>query len=275
VSVTRIKRKILAKQTGNRIRYKGVYRLYKYGEPVSETTYNLLDAFGLYPEITIDKLERMTTPHIKARAEAMIEMIADRCNEFNIINNVIEHSAECAEEEDDTMIGQIIDFAGMDGKWDETKWIECDGSIFDTSDPDYSQLYDAIGREWTPDSVPEGQFAIPDYRGRVAVGYNKNSPVIPRDINGASNYSTANYGRVGNVGGALNVTLSDAQMPRHTHTIVRCSPDSGSNDRNYISGTRSGANAKTDTTPIGYEGNSFAHENRQPYAIVRKLIRYK
>jgi hypothetical protein len=65
----------------------------------------------------------MTTDEIETRATAMIEAIAGECSDFEIINNVIYESGECSDEEE-FMIGQIIDFAVKDGTWDTEKWLK-------------------------------------------------------------------------------------------------------------------------------------------------------
>jgi hypothetical protein len=76
-------------KTGNKIRYKGVYRLYRNGALVSETPYSLIAAFGSEPAITVEELQEMTAQDIEARAAAMIEAIAGKCVNFEVINDPI------------------------------------------------------------------------------------------------------------------------------------------------------------------------------------------
>ncbi|MDR1129946.1 MAG: tail fiber protein, partial [Prevotellaceae bacterium] len=255
------------------------YKRYEGDELVEEATKSLLA--DVEPVLTESQYQMLNVSDVEIRGEKVIELFDIETTDFKIINNVTDVSAVCVdkeeeeEEEDDTVIGQIIDFAGIAGKWDEEKWTECDGATFNVVD--YPELYDAIGREWTADSVPDGQFQVPDLRGRTNLGLDISKPVTPRDITtiGILPPTFDNNGRVGNIGGRAYYSLDITQMPEHVHTITRYTPDSGSNDRNYISGTRSAANAKTDSAPIGAAGGSWPVENRQPYAVVRKLIRYK
>jgi hypothetical protein len=79
----------MAVKTGNKIRYKGVYRLYRNGVLVSETPYDLTDAFGSTPAITVEELQLMTAQDIEARAAAMIGAISGRCTNLEIINDPV------------------------------------------------------------------------------------------------------------------------------------------------------------------------------------------
>jgi hypothetical protein len=74
------------KKTGNRIRYKGIYRLFRNGTPVKTTQYDLTHAFGSTPAITVEQLQLMTSQDIEARAEAMFEAMTDKCSDMEIKN---------------------------------------------------------------------------------------------------------------------------------------------------------------------------------------------
>jgi hypothetical protein len=77
------------RNAGDKIRYKGVYRLFRNGIPVQETPYDLTNAFGDTPAITVEELQMMTAQDIEARATAMIEAIAGKCGDFKVINDPI------------------------------------------------------------------------------------------------------------------------------------------------------------------------------------------
>jgi microcystin-dependent protein len=274
-------------KTGNKIRYKGVYRLYRNDVPVSETPYNLLDAFGSTPALTIEELELMTTQDIEARASAMIEAIGGKCSDFKIINNIIEISAECVEEEDDFMIGQIIDFAGQ--QWDETKWMECAGQ--ELAVVDYPELYEVIGREWTYSTIADNKFNVPDLRKRVMAGFDAASPATPRDSVSDSVFKAySNFGRVGNYGGEEFHRLSALELPGHTHFMFANTSSTGAGSDfptsasqvtkgREVADTLSFRTGKTDADAelgrTGETGSDFTHENRPPYVVTRKLIRFK
>jgi microcystin-dependent protein len=275
----------MATKTGNKIRHKGIYRLYRNGIPVSETPYNLLDAFGSVPAITIEELELMTTQDIEARAATMIEAIVGKCSDFKIINNVIEKSDDCSDEEDDYMIGQIIDYGGIHGTWDAEKWMDCDGSTLNVDD--YPELYGVIGREWTLDSVPQDKFTIPNLKGRGTIGFDESSPASPRDTT-IYNHVELNYGRIGNTGGKASVYLNSGDMvPRHSHDLKIHNVDAEHSDSGhdyypaqFIQSTAPVGTDKSWTGQTEYaggndDGSVKAHENRSPYAVVYKLIRYK
>jgi microcystin-dependent protein len=272
-------------ETGNKIRWRGVYRLYRNEIPVSETPYNLLDAFGSTPAITIEELELMATPEIEARAAAMIEAIGGKCVDFKIINDIIYKSNDCEEEEDDTMIGQIIDFGGAQNTWDAEKWRECNGDVVAITD--FPELYAMVGRRWTADTVAAGYFAIPDLRGRVALGFDAATSATPRnqdDITSSSPQKT-NYAAVGNTGGATSVVLRTNQLPDFTMTLpgqVGGDNDDMSNKTAFAGGDKSATETSFNfNLPVQYsrgkaQGNyGVSHENRPPYAVVYKLIRYK
>jgi microcystin-dependent protein len=266
-------------KTGNKIRYKGVYRLYRNGVPVSETPFDLTDAFGSTPAITVEELQLMTTQDIEARAAAMIEAIQGKCNDFEVINNIIYESNNCWEE-DDFMIGQIIDFAGMDGSWDTEKWLNCDGSIVSASD--YPELFAVIGNEWAYATLPTGMFALPDLQGRNAVGLNRSGSETPRN---STDYKLLNYGRVGNTGGKESVALYPSNLPEFEMSLpgqTGGDNDDMSNKTAFAGGDKTPSETSFNfNLPVAYSRGKGSgdynqpHYNLPPYSIVWKLIRYK
>jgi microcystin-dependent protein len=282
-------------KTGNKIRYNGVYRLYRNGLLVKETTFNLLNAFGSTPAITLEELEAMTTTDIETRASLMIEAINDKCNDFKLINNVIYNPGDCFGENEETMVGQIIDFAGQIGTWDSTKWMECAGQL--VSVLDYPELYQVIGREWTYDAgIPANKFNIPDLRGKVTLGVDENSPVTPRDsyfdytLPGESYVRKTNYGRVGNYGGRYEVKITQYELTNHRHLMFAAEGATGAPsgfdltaDQKVTANRELGGNlsyrmgkTKVEATLglTGSAGLGLPLENRQPYVVVYKLIRF-
>jgi microcystin-dependent protein len=263
------------KQTGNALRINGHYSIYRNGELVSRTPYSILDYISDdYPAITLDDWQYHTTQHATERANALIAGIENKCSNFKVINDIIKFGSVCNgdEEEDDFMIGQIIEYGGKADSWDPEKWLECNGAQLPVAG--YQDLYDVIGRQFTEDDIPADYFNLPNFRGRVPVGFNVNSPNTPRTAPaGLLKIPEENYGRIGNMGGLVGVILNITQLAKHAHKMWL-----------VHSGTRftggGSANALNDAgmedgTPTDYAGSDYPHENRQPYLVVYKLIRYK
>ena len=113
----------------------------------------------------------------------------------------------------------------------------------------WSGAANAIPSGWV---LCNGSNSTPDLRGKFVVGYH--------DSNG--DYD------VGDTGGAETVTLTEAQMPAHTHTATTKGTSgshswtqfgAGRNDWNYP-GENSRGSATTAST-----GGGAAHENRPPF----------
>ncbi|BBB90377.1 MAG TPA: tail fiber protein [Methylomusa anaerophila] len=84
-------------------------------------------------------------------------------------------------------------------------WRLCDGSLLDVAT--YQALYTLIGT--TYGSTSANNFALPDLRGRLAVGQGQGPGLTPHNLGAA--------------GGRENVVLTTAQIPGHTHTIYATS----------------------------------------------------
>jgi microcystin-dependent protein len=145
---------------------------------------------------------------------------------------------------------------------------------------DYPELYEVIGTAWNYSAgITDTNFQLPDLKGRVTLGYDESSSKTPR-IN-TTQPVTANYGAVGNTGGKQFVQLTSLENGKHSHSTELFSRNGWPNDsadrtNNYywISKEVDPAGA-TKGLAIDDSGNGNPHENRQPYAVVYKLIRYK
>jgi microcystin-dependent protein len=138
-------------------------------------------------------------------------------------------------------------------------WFDCDGRELIVDD--YPQLYAAIGTTY---GGGEGVFSLPDMRGRVVVGQN------------GSSWS------LGNIGGEQTHTLSVNEIPGHTHNLTRRSnPDAGAYDNSPETDAHKAESSAitNDRAVIGSfatesTGGGLAHNNMQPYLVLRYLIKY-
>lgn len=99
----------------------------------------------------------------------------------------------------DPCVGEIRMFAG---NYAPQGWAFCDGST--KSIMDYQGLYSLIGTTYGGDG--RTTFNVPDLRGRLPVGVGA--------LTGGSNYVLAQ------TGGQEAVTLTEAQMPAHSHQLT-------------------------------------------------------
>ncbi len=98
----------------------------------------------------------------------------------------------------DYYIGEIRLFAGT---YVPADWQECDGSILNIAS--HQELFALLGTVYGGDGSTT--FAVPDLRGRLPIGYGTSGGT------GISPY------KLGQAGGVTAVTLTEAQLPLHSH----------------------------------------------------------
>ena len=153
--------------------------------------------------------------------------------------------------------GTIIQSASIN---EPNGWFDCNGRTLNIDV--YSYLFNAIGYTYGGSG---SNFNIPDIRGRVCVGAGSGNGLTTRNL--------------GSVGGEENHTLSINEMPTHTHNLSRrINPDDGAYDTNN-SHTQESSAATTDrelsgTFNTSSEGLGAAHNNMQPFIVMRYLIKY-
>ena len=96
----------------------------------------------------------------------------------------------------DPVMAQVIMFAGNFAPRD---WAYCDGSL--QSIAENSALFSLLGTTYGGDG--QNTFALPDFRGRVAIGTGSGSGRNPRTL--------------GEMGGSETVSLVANNLPPHTH----------------------------------------------------------
>lgn len=150
-------------------------------------------------------------------------------------------------------IGTIIPYSAStipDG------YLECDGSA--VSRTIYADLFAVIGTTYgTGDGSTT--FNLPNLKGKVAVGQNTGD---------------ASFDVLGETGGEKTHKLTVSEMPKHTHRISSQRGTPGNSSWDYGQpGTGWNATAwnPNPTEPIGGNG---AHNNLQPYIVVKYIIKF-
>lgn len=168
----------------------------------------------------------------------------------------------------DPTLGQIMPVAFAQPQNIPSGWLLCDGSVLPIAQN--QALFSLLGVRFGGDGVKT--FALPDLRGRAVLG------------------GTA--GGVGPKHGSETVTLIDAQLPAHNHTLV-ASNAAGSgrfqSPTDQIYGTNtvgspaeaifatagSGEVALASGTNVAPTGGGGSHTNMQPYLAINYLIASK
>ncbi len=164
--------------------------------------------------------------------------------------------------------GAIIQWGGSTAP---VNWLLCDGSA--VSRTTYASLFAAVGTSYGAGNGTT-TFNLPDLRGRVPVGKNGGS-----------------FGTLGATGGAETVTLTESQMPSHTHIqnahnhstpMQMVSWPQNENSTEHINGDWGGwgwprvyaINSVNNTTATNQNaGGGQAHNNLQPYQVVNYIIK--
>lgn len=144
-------------------------------------------------------------------------------------------------------------------------WADCNGQLLPIAQN--TALFALIGTTYGGNGTTN--FALPDMRGRVLVSQGQ-GPTI------SQNYL------IGEMGGSESVTLTQQQMPAHSHTINAVTAEGNQNtptgnlpaDTKLLDKEYSDANANTTmkATMVNPTGGTQPHENRQPYVTMRCII---
>ena len=158
-------------------------------------------------------------------------------------------------------LGEIIMFGG---NFAPRGWMICDGQLLAISSN--SALFSILGTIYGGDG--RTTFALPDLRGRVAMGEG-NGPGLTNRV-------------LGQRGGSERNTLSTAQLPSHTHAAtLRASaePANTSMPGGNSLGMAPAYSAETPTAAMngasigmGNTGSNQAVNNLQPYQCVNFII---
>ncbi|BAU27072.1 microcystin-dependent protein [Aneurinibacillus soli] len=157
-------------------------------------------------------------------------------------------------------IGEIRMFAG---NYPPIGWAFCDGSVLPISGNEV--LFTLIGITYGGDG--QTTFALPDLRGRIPIHM------------GTSSLSSATY-VLGQKGGTETVTVTESQLPQHTHPVFAQSADGTTTSPNNAFWATSSINQYSKSEPtstmkntaISSIGGNQSHNNMMPFLAVTFII---
>ena len=142
-------------------------------------------------------------------------------------------------------------------------WALCEGQLLSINQN--TALFSLLGTQYGGDGI--STFALPDLRGRMAVGMDQGPGLSNRII--------------GQNGGEEQVTLAVIQMPSHTHQAYASSSANGHSPAGAVWGAQpqvflysSGSSNLVAMHPqaIGATGGGQAHDNMPPYLVMTYII---
>lgn len=161
----------------------------------------------------------------------------------------------------DPFLGQIA-FVGFN--FAPVGWAECNGQLLPIAQN--TALFSLLGTQYGGNGTTN--FALPDMRGRVVV-HSGQGPQL----------SIYNQGQTG---GVESVTLTQGEMPTHTHLVnaVTVEGNDASPTGNLPANTKTldkeystaVANTTMKSTMLNPTGGSLPHENRPPYLALKCII---
>ncbi|PQA90343.1 phage tail protein [Chryseobacterium shigense] len=144
-------------------------------------------------------------------------------------------------------------------------WADCNGQLMSIAQN--QALFSLLGTTFGGNGTTN--FALPDMRGRVPISYGMG-------VGSANNYV------VGQTGGSESVTLTQQEMPSHSHTVNAVTSEGNQNvptnslpadtkllDKEY---SDAAANTTMKSTMINPTGGNQPHENRSPFLTMRCII---
>lgn len=164
----------------------------------------------------------------------------------------------------ESFIGEIRPFAG---NFAPRGWHFCNGDLLPVSE--YDALYSLIGTTFGGDG--QTTFALPDLRGRVAMGEGQGNGLTAR--------------RIGARFGSESETLTVNQLPSHKHNFVATTDDASTDTPNgalfgatgddsiYLDEeSASGVPERMTTNTVGATGGSRSHNNIMPSLATNYII---
>ena len=155
-------------------------------------------------------------------------------------------------------IGQIMMFGG---NFAPRNWAFCDGRLLPISS--FSALFSILGTTYGGDGV--SSFALPDLRGRAAIGFGNGPGLTPRAL--------------GQRMGEERVTLTINEMPSHDHNPQ--GSDQPANEQTPINNVNADEGAAAPVfqntangvmMPTTKTGGGLPHDNMQPSIAMNYVI---
>ncbi len=153
------------------------------------------------------------------------------------------------------------------GNFAPRNWATCDGQVIPITQN--SALFSLLGTAYGGDG--RTTFALPDLRGRASMHFGRGAGLTPREL--------------GEIGGSAGVTLTQAQMPSHTHALnAAVDPGELNAPNGEVSLARStggsvyGAAPGTDLVELNalslspFSGGPNPHNNIQPSLALTFII---
>jgi microcystin-dependent protein len=152
----------------------------------------------------------------------------------------------------DPYLGEIRIFGG---NFAPVGWALCDGSLLSIGQ--FDALYSLLGTTYGGDG--QSTFGLPDLRGRVAMHMNTTYPL-------------------GAKGGVESVTLTQQNLPLHTHLPIastaagsQASPN-GALWATSVNNSYSAAAPTYPLNPVQPTGGSQPHDNIMPFVVINYII---
>jgi len=163
-------------------------------------------------------------------------------------------------------VGAIVDYTGASAP---SGWLLCEGG--EVSQEVYSSLYSSIGTIYNLGTEVAGNFRLPDFRGRVAVGKGTGTGLTARTV--GSTFGTESHPLTSADIPSHSHSVTDAG---HTHNFVASGGGSGLPGRNTDASTTYNNNSSTNTTGMTLQntGSGTAHNNVQPSVVAKKIIKF-
>jgi microcystin-dependent protein len=149
-------------------------------------------------------------------------------------------------------------------------WAFCNGGVLAIAQN--TALFSILGTTYGGNG--QTTFALPDLRGRVAIGPGQGPGLSPQSL--------------GQTGGTETVTLSPTQMPQHNHVLNAATLSPANAAQNVAAPTAQAylglsspnnlyidpvaPNTTLINSSVAATGGGQAHENRQPYLAVNFCI---
>ncbi|WP_294215367.1 tail fiber protein [uncultured Chryseobacterium sp.] len=163
------------------------------------------------------------------------------------------------------MEGYIGEIRLFGGNFAPLGWVFCDGTKYSLAQ--YTAAFSILGTTFGGDG--QTNFAVPDFRGRVAVGTGLGAGLTPITL--------------GQTGGTENVTMTSAQMPAHSHAASATitfpcysdEGDTGSPTGNILGGLPGAYSSQapdTNMAPAAIAGNISVVGGNLPFRIVQPIL---